>query len=295
MPENTLPAFAAALSIGVTTLELDVGVSKDGVVVVSHDPHLNPAIVRLGDGSRPPPPGPALRNIDLNTIKSYDVCRLDPSSRNRRRFPEQKSIDGVKIPTLGEVLALVRKSGNDKVRLNVETKLRPDQPDLAPPPKQFAALVIKELQKGGMMERSSIQSFDWRTLREVGEQAPKMTRVYLSVEQRWLDNIERGRPGSSPWTADLDVDDFGGSVPRMIQAAGGKVWSPYHKDLTTEALAEAHNLGLQVVVWTVNKPEQMRVLIELGVDGIISDYPNLLRQVMAERGMKLPKATPVIP
>ena len=145
------------------------------------------------------------------------------------------------------------------------------------------------------MQRTTIQSFDWRTLRHVQTLAPEIPTVYLTAQQRWLDNVEIGRPGRSDWTAGLDVDDFGGSVPRLVAAAGGRIWSPYHKEIDAAQLDEAHGLGLEVVVWTVNDPARMRALIDLGVDGIITDYPGRLRRVLAEKGFPLPPPTPVEP
>jgi len=295
MPENTLPAFAAALSIGVTTLELDVGVTRDDVVVVSHDPRLNPDIARGPDGAWLEGPGPALRSLTLAELQRYDVGRIRPGSPYARRFPHQRPVDGACIPTLAEVIALTRKAGNDAVRFNIETKLRPERPGLAPAPERFAELVVQTLRAEGVTARASIQSFDWRTLRHVQAVAPDVTTVYLSARQPWLDNIRAGRPGPSAWTAGFDVDDYAGSVPALVAAAGGAVWSPYHGELGPAALARARALGLAVVVWTVNEPGAMRALIERGVQGIITDYPDRLRAQMRGAGLALPEPTPVAP
>ncbi len=291
-PENTLPGFARALEIGVTTLELDVGVSKDGHLVVSHNPRLHPAIVRTGDGRWLAGERLALRQLTLAEIKRYDVGRIDPASRNARRFPDQQPVDGTAMPTLSEVIALTRAAGNTTVRFNVETKLNPAEPDLTVGPRHFADILVAALRDGGIADRATVQSFDWRTLARVQVVAPEIPTVYLTAQQRWLDNIQKGRPGPSPWTAGHDIDAIGGSVPRLVAAAGGAVWSPYHRELDQAALDEAHGLGLQVVVWTVNRPDDMRRLIATGVDGIITDYPDRLRRVMPELNMPLPPATP---
>jgi glycerophosphoryl diester phosphodiesterase len=293
-PENTLAAFAAALSIGVTTLELDLGVSRDGVVVVAHDPQLNPDLARRADDDWLAAPGPALHALDLVDIKHFDVGRIRPGSRYAGRYPEQRPADGARIPTLAEVIQLTRKAGNDEVRFNVETKISPLEPDLTPAPEAFVGAAIEVLRTEGVLERSTIQSFDWRTLRAAKAIAPEMTTVCLTAEQRWLDNLQRGRPGASAWTAGLDADDFA-TVPDLIAAAGCGVWSPYYGDLDEAALAGAHALGLEVVVWTVNEPAEMRRLLALGVDGIISDFPDRLRTLAAEAGFGLPEPTPVMP
>ena len=132
-----------------------------------------------------------------------------------------------------------------------------------------------------MIDRADLQSFDWRVLTAARELAPDLSTVCLTAEQRWIDNILRGRPGASPWTAGLDVESFGGSVPRMVEGAGCAVWSPYYREATESALTEAHALGLRVVVWTVNEVDEMQAMARLGVDGIITDYPNRAIEALA--------------
>ncbi len=290
-PENTLPGFAKALEIGVDTLEMDLGVTKGGVVVVSHDPRLNADITRGPDGAWLRSTGPALHELELEELQRYDVGRIRPGSRYAARFPEQEPVDGARIPTLAEVVALTRASGADEVRFNLETKISPTAPELTPAPEDFARAVVDVVRAEGIEGRTTIQSFDWRTLREVQRIAPEIPTVCLTVESSWLDNLMRGRHGAPPWTAGFDVDDFGGSVPDLVAAAGCRVWSPEFGDLRADELARAHELGLGVIVWTVNERDDMARLLEMGVDGIITDYPDRLREVMAARGMDLPEPT----
>jgi glycerophosphoryl diester phosphodiesterase len=294
-PENTLPAFAAALGIGVSTIELDVALTRDGVLVVMHDPVLMPHLVRDPNGGWLDRPGPAVQALTLAELGRYDVGRLNPAERYARQFPDQRPVDGTRIPTLAEVVELTRKAGNGAVRFAIETKLRPDRPDETPAPEPFAVALVAFLDRSGIADRSSILSFDWRTLKAVQRLAPRVPTVCLTMQQRNFDNIGRGRPGPSPWTAGLDIDDHGGSLPRLVKAAGCSQWSAFHRELDAAQVAEAKALGLKVLAWTVNEPEAMVRLIELGVDGIVTDYPDRLRRVMAERGMELPPATPVAP
>lgn len=288
-PENTLPAFARALAIGVTTLELDCAVTRDGVVVVSHDPALNPDITRGPDGRWLERTGPAIRNLTYAELARYDVGRLNPSRAYAARWPEQQAVDGTRIPRLADVFALVRKSGNETVRFNIETKISPLEPGETTSAEDFARRLIADIRAAGMQHRAAIQSFDWRTLQIVQRDAPEIATVYLTVEKGFMDNIRAG--GDSPWTAGFRFRDHG-SVPRMVKAAGGAVWSPYSGDLTREAVKEAQSLGLKVVVWTVNDEPAMRRFIGWGVDGIISDYPDRLRRVAAETGAVLPPPAP---
>jgi glycerophosphoryl diester phosphodiesterase len=294
-PENTLPAFARALTLGVDTLELDVGVTKDGVFVVSHNRVLDPVITKGPDGAWLAAPGPAIRTLTAAELRRYDVGGIKPQTEYARQFPAQQSVPGTPIPTFAELAALVRKAGNETVRFNVETKLSPLAPDETLDPESFAVALVAVLRSTGLVQRTTIQSFDWRTLKVVQRLAPEIETVCLTFERGRDDNIQRGMPGPSPWTGGLDVDDFGGSVPRLVKAAGCAIWSPFFRDVTDAALAEAKSLGLRTVAWTVNDPADMASLIERGVDGLISDYPDRVRAVMAARGMTLPVSTPVTP
>ena len=293
-PENTLPAFAAALSTGVTTLELDTGVTRDGVVVISHDPRLNPDIVRGPDGAWLAKTGPALIALTYAELQQFDVGRLNPASNYAKRYPAQVAVDGTRIPRLADLFALVAKSGNRTVRFNIETKSDPRAPEATLPPAEFARALIAAIRAAGMAPRSTIQSFDWRTLAVVQKEAPEIQTVYLSAQQRWLDNIGAAQAEGSAWTAGVQFAQHG-SVPKMVKAAGGSVWSPFFGDLNAATLAEARALGLRVVVWTVNELADAARMIELGVDGIITDRPDLVRFEMRNRGMALPTATPVAP
>ena len=293
-PENTLPAFARALGIGVTTLELDCAITKDDVVVVSHDPAFNPDITRGPDGKWLEKTGPAIWNLTFKELQRYDVGRLNPANAYAKRWPEQRPADGTRIPRLADLFALVRKSGNESVRFNIETKISPFEPTQTTGPEDFAHKLISAVRSAGMAERTAIQSFDWRTLQVVQKDAPGIPTVYLTVEKGFMDSIQRDKP-SSPWTAGFHISRYGGSIPRMVKAAGGAVWSPYYAETTRSQVKEAQSLGLKVVVWTVNEPADMRRMIEWGVDGIISDRPDLLRKTAGELGVRLPHPTPVVP
>lgn len=293
-PENTLPAFAAALSLGVHTLELDTLVTRDGVVVIHHDRELNPATTRSEAGDWLKEKGAAIRSLTHAQLLRYDVGRLNPESPYAKNFPQQRPADGTRIPRLTELFALVKKSGNDAVRFNIETKLSPLEPEAAPDPAAFAAALVNLVRAEGVSRRVSIQSFDWRSLREVQRYAQEIATVYLSAQQKWLDNISAESASGSPWVAGYQYREHG-SVPRMVKAAGGTIWSPYFGDIDSQRLVEARALGLKVVVWTVNDPAEITRMLELGVDGIISDRPDLVRAAMAQRGMPLPVATPVTP
>jgi glycerophosphoryl diester phosphodiesterase len=293
-PENTLAAFATALSLGVTTLELDTGITKEGVVVVAHNMELNPDITRDKNGRWLERRGPAIHTLTLAELQQYDVGRIKSGTKYSNQFPEQKAVDGSRIPRLHDVFELVKKARNEEVRFNIETKLSPLVPANAPDPESFAKAVLGVVREAGMITRVTIQSFDWRTLQVVQRIAPEVPTVYLTAQQRFLDNILADQLGGSPWTAGVQYKEHG-SVPKMVKAAGGKIWSPFFGDLTEHTLKEAKDLGIRVVVWTVNDPAQISRMLEFGVDGIITDRPDVARDVLMKRGMPLPRATSVSP
>jgi glycerophosphoryl diester phosphodiesterase len=292
-PENTLAGFAHALEIGVTTLELDCAVTKDGVVVVSHDRALNPDHTRGADGRFLEPPGPPIRELTYAELLRYDVGRIRPGSEYAAQFPGQVPVDGERIPRLADVFALVRKSGNREVRFNIETKIDPTQPDSTVAPEAFVAALLEVIRAAGLETRSTIQSFDWRTLVEVRKSAPGIAIVALTDEQPDEDTMEIGKPGAPVWLGGFDVDEHGGSVPRTVKALGARVWSPHALDLDEKRVKEAHALGLAVVPWTVNEREDMERVIALGVDGLITDDPELLRSVLEAKGIPVPSPTPM--
>lgn len=279
-PENTLAAFRRALAVGVTTLETDLAVTRDDVLVISHNPMLSRDLVRDADGRWLSADGPTIRSLTLEALQRYDIGRIDPASAYARQFPEQRGVDGERFPTLVDVFALV-KSHEKPVRLNIETKIDPTRPDDTVDPTTFATLVVEAIRKARMEDRVTVQSFDWRTLVAVKRLAPGIPTACLTMRTADHDTVKPSATGASAWTAGFDLRDVGGSVPRLVKAAGCDVWSPFHRNATPERIVEAHALGLEVLPWTVNDPADMRRLIDAGVDGLISDYPDRLLGVVS--------------
>jgi len=284
-PENTLPAFERALALGVTTLELDVAITSDGVLVIHHDSTLNPDLTRDSNGAFLDRRGPAIHSLTWAQLQTYDVGRLKPGTDYAKRYPDQQPVDGTRIPRLSDLFDLVKRLGDDKVRFDIETKLTPTKPEETLAPEPFARALVAEIRKAGMAARSQIQSFDWRTLQVVQAIAPEIPTVYLTAQQSWLDNIGADRPEGSSWTAGIQYREHG-SVPKMVKAAGGSYWSVYFGDLDLQKLKEAQSLGLKVVVWTVNDPAVMSRMLDWGVDGLITDRPDLARKLLETRGVR---------
>ena len=287
-PENTLAAFRRALEIGVTTIETDMAVTRDDVVVISHNPFLSSDLVRDPDGHWLASPGPQIRTLTLAELRRYDIGRIDPKSPYARQFPNQQAVDGERFPKLSELFDLAKASGKP-VRFNIETKITPTSGSNTPDPATFARQVIAVVREANVVDRVTVQSFDWRTLIEVKRIAPEIETSCLTIQTRDDDTVQQSPDGGpSPWHAGLALRDYGGSLPGLVKAAGCGTWSMFWRNLTPKDLAAAHALGLKVLPWTVNERGDMRSLIDLGVDGIITDYPDRLRDVMAERKMTLP-------
>jgi glycerophosphoryl diester phosphodiesterase len=244
LPENTLPAFELAIAQGVTTLELDVGVTRDGVVVVHHDRALNPDLARGPDGQWVRAPAPTIHSLSFAELERYDVGRLRPGSEYASRFKSQKPLDGTRIPKLEQVLKL-----DPDVRFNIETKILPDAPGDTLPPEPFARALIAEVRKAGVEKRTTIQSFDYRTLKVVEREAPEIATAYLTARRH-------------------------STEPEKVHALGAKIWSPEFSVLNEGIVRRAKALGLKIVPWTVNEPVDIARVLELQVDGIISDYPD---------------------
>ncbi len=292
-PENTMTAFRKAASLGVDTLETDLAVTRDGVVVLSHDSSLNPSIVRGADGEWLAAEGPPIHSLPLSELRRFDIGRLDPDSRYAKQWPEQHPADGERFPTLREFLEAFSGSGRNgsPIRFNLETKLTPTSGGTTPDPATFARGVGATVREAKMSDRVTIQSFDWRTLIEIKRLAPELQTSCLTIRTANNDNVMPGPDGASPWLAGLKPDEHGASVPRLVKAAGCSTWSVFWRNVDTENLAEAHGLGLKVVPWTVNDIDQMVRLIELGVDGLITDYPDRAadERVRAALGRRPPR------
>lgn len=278
-PENTLPSFQAALDLGVDTLECDLAITRDGVVVVHHDLRLNPDITRGPDGQWLDKPGPEISALTFEQLQQYDVGRIKPGTDYARQFPEQKAVDGSRIPRLDELFELVNKAGNTKVNFDCETKISPLERAATLPVEDFTRRVISEIRKAGMERRMMIQSFDWSSLQVVQKEAPEIRTMYLTSPRTLKPDYRQ----PSPWLAGFAPEAYDGSVPKAVHAAGGKIWAPNQTFLTPALMAEARALGLAVIPWTVNDPAMIVKLLDMGVDGIISDRPDLVQAELRKR------------
>ncbi len=260
-PENTLEGFHAAAALGLRAVELDVGITRDGAVVVHHDPALNPDLARDASGAWIARPPPLLKELTLAELARFEVGRIRPGSQYARRYPAQRPIDGARIPTLEAVLR-----AEPGLHVTIEMKLLADRPAATVSPEAMAAAIASVVERMGAIGRVGVSCFDWRGVRAMRSRCPALARGWLTEPRTeaapalWWDiapSVRRGR-----------------SAPQAIAAEGGGTWFPAHRALSRDALAEARRLGLRVVPWTVNEPADMARLIAWGVDGLITDRPD---------------------
>jgi glycerophosphoryl diester phosphodiesterase len=282
-PENTLTGFKRALDIGVDGIELDILTTADGVLCVHHNYRLKPEIARTSnkqwlDRQFKIP----IKNKTFEELQVYDVGRLKPYTSYASRYPDQQAIDGERIPALREVIALMKQRNADNEKLWIEIKTSPEQPDMTPPPEVVVKKVLKVIDDENFESRVLVLSFDWRNLALVQKMAPQIPTAHLSATKKRLDNIKLKQPGPSPWTAGIDVDDYKGSIPHSIHAAGGQIWCTWHKKLTKKKVRTAHELGLKVFVWTVDSTRDMKKFLKMDVDGIITNRPDRAKQLLSQ-------------
>jgi glycerophosphoryl diester phosphodiesterase len=296
-PENTLAAFRDAVSRGCDGAELDVQLSRDGEVVVFHDYRLKPEIVRGTDGRFLGHPTPRVKDLSLAGLQTCDVGRADPKSRYALAHPMLRAVDGERIPTLAEVVA-VAKTAAKPFLLFVELKTSFADRDMSADPVVLAEAVVGVLRRANYLERTVFVGFDWTGLLHAKKLAPQTPCWFTTLAQSWF---RPGTPpaiddppsepalqmlrywaatGTSPWAAGYDAIRHGGSILRAIKAAGGEGWFPTYTDITPESVAEARSLGLKVGAWTVDDPADMRRLAALGLDAICTDRPDLLNGVI---------------
>ena len=257
LPENTIPAFLRALSYPeVTTLELDVVISADDRVIVSHDPYMEPTICQTPEGDS------ITGQISLRKLTATEIATYDCGIRPHPRFPEQSRRPATK-PTLAAVFAAVDRycvqQDRPPPRYNIELKYQPDwEPELVPDRATFVDLVLADITAWGHPDLVTLQCFDPPTLAVIHDRDPHLQLAYL--------------------------DEAPGEVATKMEALGfvPAIYSPWEQPLTPAVIAEVKDLGMRIIPWTVNDVVRMRELRQQGVNGIITDYPNRIAEALRE-------------
>lgn len=295
-PENTLYSYAYAIELGATSIECDMQLTKDGQIVMSHNPILNSDITRDENGNYIENNKYDIRLMTVDELKKFDVGVMDPNCGEYYDLHGKTQFTyDAKIPTLEELMQLIQSYGDKNIVLNIETKSYPDPASAGyknnADPKKFVEIFNNIVKKYDMEDRVVLQSFDWQTLIEMKKLNPNISTSALWQEQpswgRDSESLRRYEKKKSSWLGGLDIKDYQGNPVKAAHAIGADIISPYYTKISKQDVDEAHSLGMKVVPWTVNNEKDMNMLLDMGVDGIISDKPWLLKQVLEKRNIKL--------
>ncbi len=295
-PENTLYSYAYAIELGATSIECDMQLTKDGQIVMSHNPILNSDITRGENGNYIENNKYYIRLMTVDELKKFDVGVMDPNCGEYYDLHGKTQFTyDAKIPTLEELMQLIQSYGDKNIVLNIETKSYPDPASAGyknnADPKKFVEVFNNIVKKYDMEDRVVLQSFDWQTLIEMKKLNPNISTSALWQEQpswgRDSESLRRYEKKKSPWLGGLDIKDYQGNPVKAAHAIGADIISPYYTEISKQDVDEAHSLDMKIVPWTVNNEKDMNMLLDMGVDGIISDKPWLLKQVLEKRNIKL--------
>jgi glycerophosphoryl diester phosphodiesterase len=282
--ENSMEGFKHTFALGIKAIEFDVVISKDKIPVLYHYFHLISDIVKDEKGNW-------LKNSELKVfdksyeeLSKYNIGSFDPESIHGKRFKEQKSLKNAKIPKLSELLELASKRENKDVFLNLEVKSTPFKMGLTPIPSDTVSLILKDIDTYKLEDRIIISSFDWRILHELKKQNPKILRGFLTLQQD-LSTLKKTIFEDSPWMGKKFPSEDLFLLPKIIKSLEGHVWCPFYKDVTKKNVEIAHELGLAVNVWTVNRENDILRMIEYEVDGIITDYPKKMQDICVAKNI----------
>ena len=284
LPENTLAGFKKAIELGVDTIELDIQLTSDNEAVVSHDSRLNPAITRDSKGKWIKERN-LIKELTLSEVQSYDVGKLNIWKGYAKRYPNQKPAEGERIPTLRDVIQLVKKTGNT-MNLFIELKFSPLKAEETKSREEISNVVAKIIKDENITEKVTVISFDWKILMYFQKIMPEVPTGYVTITKDDRDTIQKNKPGVSPWMNGIDIDEFN-SIPEAVKFVGGTYWDTnfYHaighkKNITSTIVEKAHALGIKVVVWTPDSKSDMDKLIKTGVDGITTNRPDILLSLL---------------
>lgn len=276
-PENTIEAYQLALIIGVDVVDMDINMSQDGVLMVTHDTTLNPDITRDENGMWVTHHTP-IKSLTVKQLQRYNVGKINPRSPYHRLFHSQHALAFAKIPTLEEAIQFVKTHQKKPTHFQIEIKSSPDEPELSFPPDVLAKALSEVLRRENIADITEVQSFDFRCLIALHKIAPHIRTAYLTDESE----RQMTEKALSKWLAGYHLENYHHSFPELIAAIGGTLWEPQDSMLTKSELDHAHALGLEVVVWSDPVKthhnfthEQLVKLDRWGVNGVILDDPRI--------------------
>lgn len=297
--EESLPGFAKAVELGVTTLELDIVLTKDGVPLIWHDPMIQAE--KCADTAAAFPDDPQFPYVGkLVHDLTYDQVHTLDCGKKLAGFPEAQGLPGNRIAKLPELFDLVKTypGAFEAVRYNIETKIEAAHPEQSAAPREFVDVILDAVARAGATDKVEIQSFDWSSLPLVKAKNASIPTVALYDDSTFAPN--------SPWLGPIRYDEHATDPLGAIKALGADISSPAYVNpwdsaakvgdknfkltTTAEYVRQAHDLGIKVIPWTVNDKATIGLVLDQSVDGIITDYPNRAREVMQDKGYPLPPA-----
>jgi len=282
--ENSIEGFEHTFALGIKAIEFDVLISQDKIPVLSHDFHLTPSMTKDEAGNWLKDTEFKIFDKSYDELSKYNIVSFDPESKYGKRFKKQKPVRNAKIPKLSDLFELASKENNKDVFLNLEIKSTPIRTGLTPSPSDTVSLILKDIDKYKLEDRIVISSFDWRILTELKKLNPKILRSFLTLQQD-LSTKKKTIFEDSPWLGKkFPLDDLF-LLPKIIKSLEGHVWSVFYRDVTKQNIDLAHELGLAVIVWTVNRESDIVRMIDYGVDGIITDYPKKTQDICLSRNI----------
>jgi len=282
--ENSIEGFEHTFALGIKAIEFDVLISQDKIPVLSHDFHLDPSMTKDEAGNWLKDTEFKIFDKSYDELSKYNIVSFDPESKYGKRFKKQKPVRNAKIPKLSDLFELASKENNRDVFLNLEIKSTPIRTGLTPNPSDTVSLILKDIDKYKLEDRIVISSFDWRILTELKKLNPKILRSFLTLQQD-LSTKKKTIFEDSPWLGKkFPLDDLF-LLPKIIKSLEGHVWSVFYRDVTKQNIDLAHELGLAVIVWTVNRESDIVRMIDYGVDGIITDYPKKTQDICLSRNI----------
>ncbi len=287
-PENTLISYQKSLELGVDSLDIDVALTKDNIVVGSHDPFLNKDITIDKNGTWLENNNTLVNDLTFAELSTYQLGKVKPNSKYAKAFPLRKNLDNITAPSLDHVIDLIKAKGNHKHKLQIEIKTNPKKHNMAYIEK-FVGVILSTLEKNDFIEKAELQSFDWRTLIYAKKINSKVKTSFITEQSYSFNSFNTSLlSGEKSWTAGHQLKNYDNSIIKMLSALGADNWCPYYKNVTKKLVEQAHLYNIRVIPWTVDTKNDMLQLIADGVDGIITNRSDILREVMSSKKMTLP-------
>ena len=277
-PENSLLGFMNVLKSGIEIIELDIVFSKDGIPIITHDQDISPFFCRDSKGEFIKDKK-KISALNAEELYTYDIGRFNPETEYGKYFPEQIQLDGVFMSSLQELLNLVQLPEYQHANLLIERKSDPDI--LIKDRKKIISVLAKQIKDANLINRVIFHSFDWALLSQCKHHVPGILTSYLTKTIH-DDDIDIQ---VSNWNSSIEEVQNPSAIPEKIYEAGGSIWCPHFKEITKDSLLAAEKYNLLVFAWTVNEPADIDIMIDLGVDAIVTDYPPSVKKCLASKGM----------